>query len=270
MNTAAKTYFDIFASWNNKENRYGSLIGALSSGAITGMAAHVLSFISPTTGIILSALNLAKTAPMIIWDNKTSGIETAMRNAGYHEQQYRNIRRCAYTYMWISALTLIKALLSTKFKDDDDDEPYIADTSNPAMGVIYYLTSRLLREQAAYNTPHGVWDESTALGDFVPIGLSGSGDLTGMACMEVAAQIDQLDGSKDQDWLYYQRSKEGYYNYEDSKARVRFLKRTIFGDIVYAYSWLLDEEPEHVGRTTNVLFHGYDAAASFDYGRRMN
>lgn len=196
MNTAAKTYFGIFADWNNKENRYGSLIGALHSGAITGMAAHVLSFISPTTGIALSLLNLAKGIPMTIWDDKTHDVESAMRNAGYHEQQYRNIRRCAYTYMWISALTLIKALLSTKFKDDDD-EPYIADTSNPTMGVIYYLTSRLLREQAAYNTPHGIWDESTALGNFVPIGISGGGDLAGMAAMEVFAGIDQLDGEKD-------------------------------------------------------------------------
>lgn len=83
MNTAAKTYFGIFADWGNKENRYGSLMGALMSGALTGMAAHVLSFISPTAGIALSTLNLAKGAPMMIWGSEKT--HAAMIEAGYHE-----------------------------------------------------------------------------------------------------------------------------------------------------------------------------------------
>lgn len=172
--------------------------------------------------------------------------------------------------MWISALTLLKALLSLKVKDDDDKEKAVAAT-NPALGAIYYFTSRLLREQAAFNTPHGLWDEGEgSVATFVPIGISGGGDLSSIIVRKGFEGLDQLDDKKDWDWLYYKKNKPGYYQAGDSKATVQFLRRTIFGDILYGYDWMMGEEPEHVGRTTNVLFHGYEAAKAFDYGRRMN
>lgn len=224
--TAAKTYYGIVSDWDNKDNWYGSFLGASMSGVLTGSAAQAISLISPTCGIIMASLNLAKGIPMWIWgrerkvklrDNRgkpvldefgnpryqyVSRVEEAMRTAGYSENQYRNIRRCAMSYMIISALTLLRALFSTKFADDDD-EPYIADTSNPAMGMIYYFTSRLLREQAAFNTPLGIFDEMKQFDFYLPIGVSGGFDLVTMATMKSLEGFDQLDGEKDIDWLYY-------------------------------------------------------------------
>ena len=70
----------------------------------------------------------------------------------------------------IVALFLLKLLTEAPVGDDDDDDEGETDI---IAGLVYYFSSRLFREQAAYNTPRGWSDESsTLLNVAAPAGFS--------------------------------------------------------------------------------------------------
>jgi hypothetical protein len=121
MQTAAKMYYRLFTTLNDDEKWLGNLAGVNMSGTLTGFIGHALSFmpfVSPWFAIAFCGLNIAKGIPAFIWSNKT---KTLMDEAGYTDTQYRNIRRAGLTYLWISAMTIIKVIFSREFNDDDDD-----------------------------------------------------------------------------------------------------------------------------------------------------
>ena len=116
------------------------------------------------------------------------------------------------------------------------------------------MVNRLYREQAAFNLPSGMWYEATQLLDYVPTGLSGM-----MACYEVGSlfiktEWDKLthdEPSTGNSELYYQRDKEGKYEEGDRKDFARLKRYIPYYKSYYTFT------------------HGYDSAASYEYGRRI-
>ena len=87
----------------------------------------------------------------------------------------------------------------------------------------------------------------------MPVGYSGAKALWDIASLWTATQWDKLDGviSTYDSELYYQSSKDGKYEIGDAKWKAR-AKRII----PYYRSWY-------------TFTHPYDAAAGFEYGRRV-
>lgn len=192
--------------------------------------------------------------------NKRYGerLKADMIKAGFSENQYYNMRRTGADFLIIQALMLMKFLSApgrhSGLSGDDEDNVDSNDTSdNLLAGLIYYFTNRWDREQEAFNTPRGMWNEATSLLDYVPVGFSGAKAIWDIASLMVSTQWDKLDGEIDLDNsdLYYQSSKKGKYEVGDPKWKVKFLRLC-----PYIRSWY-------------TFTHPYDAAAGYEYGRRV-
>lgn len=201
----------------------GIVPGALVAG--TNMMGTLGSFFLPmSTTCWLCAANVLL-GSMALKTNSIFGmnVQKAMKNANYSEQQYRNIRRSAATYIFISGLTLLKALLSPKFTtwDDDDDEP-LTITKYPGMGMLYYLISRWLMEQEAFNNVHGVRNEAKSI-DWFPIGIKTFFDFAQIGSLGIKEAFDKMDGepNRNNSQLYYKRGRKGLYRKGDSKFWVK-------------------------------------------------
>ena len=186
-------------------------------------------------------------------------LKADMLKAGFSENQYYNMRRTGADFLVISALNLMILLSSPGrhfglLDDDDEDGNKSNDTSdNLFAGLIYYFTYRWNREQEAFNTLRGMWNEATSLLDYVPVGFSGAKAIWDIAKLMVETQIDKIGGepSLDNSELYYQASKEGKYEQGDEKWKVQFMRLC-----PYVRSWY-------------TFSHPYDAASGFEYGRRI-
>lgn len=192
--------------------------------------------------------------------NKKYGerLKADMVKAGFSEHQYYNMRRVGADFLVIHALMLMKLLSSPGrhfgLGDEDEDGRTGNDTSdNILAGLIYYFTNRWDREQEAFNTHRGMWNEATSLLDYVPVGFSGAMAIWEIAKLFLQTQWDKLDGEIDinNSELYYQQSKEGVYEIGDAKwwAKAKRL-------MPYYRSWY-------------TFTHPYDAASGFEYGRRV-
>lgn len=178
-----------------------------------------------------------------------------MLNAGFSMHQYRNMRRNFGDFAFIAMLMVIKALTAKQEGGDDEDEE-IDDT---IMGLAYYFSSRLLREQRAMNTIRGIKDESSSLLDIEPVGVSVLGDIWDLIYgfigqQFVAPSYNRLEGDeKPENYtdFYYNSRKKGLYNYGDSKAERKFWRMFPYYRSIYVF-----ENP-------------YDAAAAFDYGKKV-
>ena len=185
--------------------------------------------------------------------NYNNRLSSDMRKMGFSEHQFYNMRRMGVNFLALEALFLL-GLLTAKGgilgpkKDDDEEDVY----GNPAVGVAYYFTQRWNREQNAYVTPWGMWDEAGSLMS-VPVGFSGLGKMLEISDLYARTKIDQLGGNPDMENsdLYYQSSKKDIYEAGDEKWKKKFNRY-----IPYYRSWY-------------VLEHPYDAAANFEYGRKV-
>jgi len=83
--------------------------------------------------------------------------------------------------------------------------------------------------------------------------------MVGIYAMGGATLLDKaMHDEPEWDWLYYENGRSGQYEAGDSKAWVKFMRRSGIGDILYMYNWAMDNEPLlYPGRTTNVMFNGY-------------
>ena len=175
------------------------------------------------------------------WGKVARKTKLDLYRAGFSVNQIANLRRNFGDAMLISLLLLLKGLTAAGGDDDDDDE------DNAAAGIIYYFANRLSREQQAYNTPTGLWTESTTITDLAPVGLSALVDLGKMAYQFGGLPFADEDDSN----FYYQSSKEDRYEKGDAKAYVHFWRMFPYLRSVYTF-----EQP-------------YEAAKSFDYGQNM-
>lgn len=168
-----------------------------------------------------------------------------MLRAGFSANQFYNMRRNWGDGAAIVALFLLKLLTEAPVGDDDDDDEGETDI---IAGLVYYFSSRLFREQAAYNTPRGWSDESsTLLNVAAPAGFSVLTQLWSIASGAVGSQFASEDDSE----YFYQSSKEGIYEEGDAKWERKFWR-------MFPYL-----------RSEYVFNHPYDAAASYEYGRKL-
>ena len=147
--------------------------------------------------------------------------------------------------MFILALTLLKILTAKGGGDDDDKES--EEEVDTTTGIVYYFTARLLREQSAMNTAWGMVDESQNLMSMIPIGVSGLIDISNLAYQFGGSLVADEDNSE----FYYQSKKEGMYEKGDSKWEAKFWR-------MFPYL-----------RSNYVWEHPYEAAKSYDYGRKV-
>lgn len=220
---------------------------------------HHTSFVDFVLNWLVGEAFLLAAMPPLLF-NKRYGerLKADMIKAGFSENQYYNMRRTGADFLIIEALMLMKLLSAPGrhfgLSGEDEDKVDSNDTSdNLLAGIIYYFTNRWDREQEAFNTPRGMWNEATSLLDYVPVGFSGAKAVWEIASLMVSTQWDKLDGEIDLDNsdLYYQSSKEGKYEVGDPKWKVKFLRL-----FPYIRSWY-------------TFTHPYDAAAGYEYGRRV-
>lgn len=168
-------------------------------------------------------------------------VKQDMLRAGFSANQYSNMRRNWADGVIIAVLTILQMLTEAPEGDDDDDDNIIT-------GIAYYFVSRLLREQAAYNTPRGWSDEaSTVFNVAAPAGFSVLVQLWSIISGAVGSQF----ASKDDSEYFYQSTKKGIYKKRDAKWEKRFWR-------MFPYL-----------RSEYVFNHPYDAAASYEYGRKL-
>lgn len=191
--------------------------------------------------------------------NYGNRLKADMKKAGFSEHQYYNMRRTGADFLVLEALALLNFLSAPGrhfgLNDDpDEDKSKKNDTSdNFWAGLLYYFTMRWFNEQGAFTYPTAMINEGTSLLDYVPVGFSGTGAIADLLWLAVQTGWDQLDGepSLDDSTLYYQTTKRGKYETGDSKAKIKFLKLC-----PYIRSWY-------------QMSHPYDAASSYEYGRRI-
>ena len=234
------------------ERRFGSSKYSVSLGDETGgsVADAIKVFLLPFMD--KSYIPLTVRALLLPFGEKT---KQQMLNAGFSMHQYRNMRRNFGDFAFIAMLMIIKALTAKQGGGDDKDE----EVDDTTMGLAYYFSSRLLREQRAMNTIRGIKDESSSLLDIEPVGVSVLGDMWDLTYGYIGQQFvepsyERLEGDeKPENYtdFYYNSKKEGLYNYGDSKAEKKFWRMFPYYRSMYVF-----ENP-------------YDAAASFEYGKKV-
>ena len=195
------------------------------------------------------------------WQHK---IHADMKRAGFNDNQYYNMRRTAADFAVFEMLTIANLLSSPgmhqglnddkkkkRRKDEESTENWIA-------GLVYYFTMRWFNEQSAMGPlPFQMAFEATQLLDYVPVGASGFWALfddifiDGLKyAWDVMRDAPESEKKKNSD-LYYQTSKEGKYQKGDSKWFNKFRRLTPYLRSYYVFQ------------------DGYEAAASYEYGRRI-
>ena len=189
--------------------------------------------------------------------NYGNKLKADMIKAGFSEHQYYNMRRFGADFLIIEAIALMKLLSSPGrhfgLGDDDEDKNPGVDQDNLLAGLTYYFMMRWDREQEAFNTLRGMWNEATQLMDYIPVGFSGAKAIWDIASLAAETQVDKIGGEPDlsNSDLYYQGTKEGKYETGDEKWKVQFMRLC-----PYVRSWY-------------TFTHPYDAASGFEYGRRV-
>lgn len=201
---------------------------------------------------------LSPFSPLMFNKKFSNQLKADMVKAGFSEHQYYNVRRTTADFMVLEALALLKLLASPGSHfglndDEDEDKSKKTDTSdNVAWGLLYYFTNRWFNEQGAFTWPPALWSEGNSLMDYVPVGFSGMKSILDIAILAAETQFDKI-GNADlgNSEYYYQSSKDGKYEAGDEKWWIK-TKRLI----PYYRSWY-------------TFTHPYDAASSYEYGRRV-
>lgn len=234
------------------ERRFGSSKYSVALGDETGGSVADAAKMLLLPFMDRSYIPLTMRALLLPFGEKT---KQEMLNAGFSMHQYRNMRRNFGDFAFIAMLMMLKALTAKQDGGDDEDE----EVDDTLAGLTYYFSSRLLREQRAMNTIRGIKDESSSLLDIEPVGISVLGDIWDLTYGFIGQQFvepsyDRLEGDeKPENYtdFYYNSRKEGLYNYGDSKAERKFWR-------MFPYY-----------RSKYVFENPYDAAAAFEYGKKV-
>lgn len=217
------------------QSKYSVALGGESEGSMNTLAKVLASTFTDKEGFKTTFMALAMP---VFAGEKT---KQAMLKAGFSVNQYYNMRRNFGDFAFIAMLAVLK-MLTTKSKDDDDDNDDII------AGLTYYFSNRLFREQAAYNLPSMGIDEVQSVTSLVPTGVSVLVDIWDLFYLAAgAATVSDVEDSR----FYYQQNKPGVYEKFEPKWERKFKKMI---------PWY---------RSTFVFEHPYEAASSFEYGRRL-
>ena len=234
------------------ERRFGASKYSVSLGEETGGSISDFAKVVASTFTDRGGFKLTIRALLLPFSKKT---KQQMLNAGFSAHQYANMRRNFADLAAIAALALIKAATTATGGGDDDD-----DEDNDALGLCYYFSSRLLREQRAFNSVRGAMDESTNLFNLEPIGISVLEDMWFIGSRYIGQQFVEPSEThlKPEEMpanytkYYYNSKKEGMYDYGDSKAQRKLLRMLpYYRSFKYTFG------------------NPYEAAAAFDYGRKV-
>lgn len=217
------------------ERRYSSGHYSVALGHDVEGSLNTLSKVIFTDSLGFSKTILAIMLPM----SKKAKLE--MYRAGFSKNQVANMKRNWGDMLVIAFLWLLKTLNAPDGDDDDNDEYNITN------GLMYYFANRLYREQAAFNTPTGIFNESTQLMDLVPAGASALWDVGQMAYQLGGAPFADETNSK----FFYQSNEEGRYEVGDSKGVVHFWRMFPYLRSVYTFE------------------HPYESAKSYEYGKSI-
>lgn len=190
-----------------------------------------------------TALAATIAAPFVLRnDSKT---RNKLIQAGFSSFQISNMKRNWMDLFMLSLLYIMRFLCAEPPENerDDDYEP------DQIKGYGYYFATRWLREQEAFNAPWGIWNESTTLMDFVPIGAVVVGDMAKLGKEMVGAAVGDVE---DSDYFYQRDHPSGKYMEEDPKY-INHLKSFI----PYVKSWYNIDNP-------------YEAIYSYEYGRKLS
>jgi hypothetical protein len=161
-------------------NAYSVSLGGETEGSLRTLAKVIASTFTDKGGFGLTA------RAILLPTSKTT--QQRMLNAGFSANQYYNMRRNWADMAVLAALTLLKCI-AAKPDDDDDAEDDIA------MGILYYVASRLYSEQAAFNTPWGLVKEAPVVTNISPVGFSLATDLANIATMFVTQEEYKSSGA---------------------------------------------------------------------------
>lgn len=217
------------------QNKYSTALGGESEGSMNTLGKVIALAFTDKGGF--KTTMMALTMPVLMGE-KT---KQRMLEAGFSVNQFYNMRRNFGDLAFISMLALLKML--TKLGPDEKD-----DEADLVPGLIYYFANRLFREQAAYNLPGVGLDEVQSVTSLVPTGVSVIADIWDLFYLSIGALVSNDETNST---FFYQQSKEGLYEKYDPKWENK-LKKMI---------------PYY--RSTFVFEHPYDAAKSYQYGRRL-
>lgn len=218
-------------------SKHSTALGGEVEGSMRTLLKVIMSSVTDRGGF-----SLTMRAILFPFGNKA---RQNMLKAGFSANQFYNMRRNWGDGAVIVALFLLKLLTEAPVGDDDDDDEGETDIT---AGLVYYFSSRLFREQAAYTTPRGWSDEaSTLLNVANPAGFSVLNQLWSIASGAIGSQFASEDDSE----YFYQSSKKGIYEKGDAKWERKFWR-------MFPYL-----------RSEYVFNHPYDATASYEYGRKL-
>ena len=220
-------------------SKYNTMIGGEVEGSVNTFAKVVASTFTDQGGFLETMKYVF--LPVVLGDK----VKADMEAHGFSANQYYNMRRNFGDMMVIGLLALLKYLTRPGARGDDDDDKYTDEDT--AAGLAYYFSSRLYREQAAFNLPTGAYLEKNNLLDLNPAGFSVIYTLSNMAKLGVGQNFADEDDAT----YFYQSSKEGLYEEGDSKFWKKF-------DRMFPYL-----------RSVYIFEHPYTAMESYDYGQRL-
>lgn len=202
-------------------NQYSVSLGRESEGSLVTASKVFINMFGGTKNFIPSLRALV--CPF------GDSVKNSLLEMGFSVEQYRNMRRNWADFALIGMLWILRALTAKSGNDDDDDDD---DTTS---GLIYYFASRLYKEQNAYNTPWGIWDEQKSVLDWMPSGVSVVGQILDISRLMITQEEYKTNSAThekgDKKWEYKIGSYIPYY------------------------------------RSTRVLEHPYESAKSYEYGR---
>lgn len=179
-----------------------------------------------------------------------------MEKAGLSPSMYYNLRRNWADFAVIALLTILKNMTALEGGGDDDEDD--EEKSSNLKGFVYYLATRLLREQEAFNSFRGAKEEASGLLSLTPIGVNFIFDIAklynqskGLLYIEPSderlSKEEQPEGYID---TYYNSEGE-YYTYGTSKAKITAQKHIPY----YRFKFVWDSP--------------YTAAEAHEFGKKV-
>lgn len=170
------------------------------------------------------------------------GFQSAMNKRGYGTNQIANTRRNFGDIVALALLYLLKFVGTPKGEGDEDDDLL--------MGHLYYMATRLLMEQAAYNLPGAMLTEATSVFDAVPAGASIIRDFATLGKLVYGdIMYDYKEDETDPDirQYFYQKEVPGKAKKGDPKWKIKAIGMIPYWRSAY---WL--EHP--YGATENYMY----------------
>ena len=287
--------------------KYSVALGGETEGSMLTLAKVIASIGTEQMGLWKAVRAMA--FPIFLG----KGTKEMMLKAGFSSNQFANMRRTQMDFLVIGLLTLLKMLTAKPDDDDDKAEKYAEERkayyemlkahgapdeyikvlkandkkrmeeakSIDPVGITYYFATRWLREQAAFNTGPGLYEEAPAVTSLVPAGisaLSNLAELTTLMFGDMLYDYEEYDPAIEETWKKAGFTKEQIKilkeaekkRIEEQPGKNYFYQKKTGSAKKGEAKWiskLLGITPYY--KSNKVWYNPYDAAKSFEYGRQV-